>query len=75
MSDFEKYKLGKMTKDKFIQSKEQTDREIEIIKDRIKLLSQEKETIQSDKLTRELMEKYVKAAICEGNEVKEIIWR
>lgn len=75
MLDFEKYKLGKMTKDKFIQSKEQTDKEIEIIKERVKLLSQEKETIQSDKLTRELMEKYVKAAICEGNEVKEIIWR
>lgn len=42
MSDFEKYKLGKMTKDKFIQSKEQTDKEIEIIKDKIKLLSQKK---------------------------------
>lgn len=75
MSDFEKYKLGKMTKAKFVESKNQIDNEIDRLKEKIKLSSNEAEVVTDNELTRELMEKYVESVICEGNVVQKIIWK
>ena len=45
MSDFEKYKLGKMIKAKFVESKNQIDNEIEKLEEKIKLYSNETEVV------------------------------
>lgn len=70
MSDFEKYKLDKMTKVKFVESKNQIDKEIDRLEEKIKLSSNETEVVTDNELTRELMEKYVESVICEGNIVQ-----
>ena len=75
MSDFEKYKLGKMTKVKFVESKNQIDNEISKLEEKIKLSSNETEVVTDNELTRELMEKYVESVICEGSIVQKIIWK
>ena len=75
MQNFEKYKLGKMNRQKFIDSKNSIDEEIQAIKEKIQKAKEEKEVIDNTKLTRELMEKYIDSVICEGNEVLNIIWK
>lgn len=75
MSYFEKYKLGKMTKVKFVESKKQIDKEIDRLEEKIKLSSNETEVVTDNELTRELMEKYVESVICEGSIVQKIIWK
>ena len=75
MQKFEKYKLGKMNRQKFIDSKNLIDEEIQAIKEKIQKAKEEKEVIDNTKLTRELMEKYIDSVICEGNEVLNIIWK
>lgn len=75
ISDFEKYKLGKMKKEQFIESKMLIDEEIEKIENMNELYSKETKKVTDNILTRELMEKYVESVICEGNVVKEIIWK
>ena len=75
MSDFEKYKLGKMTKAKFVESKNQIDNEFDRLDEKIKLSSNETEVVTDNELTRELMEKYVESVICEGSIVQKIIWK
>ena len=75
MQNFEKYKLGKMNRQKFIDSKNLIDEEIQAIKEKIQKAKEEKEVIDNTKLTRELMEKYIDSVICEGNEVLNIIWK
>ena len=75
MQNFEKYKLGKMNRQKFIDSKNLIDEEIQAIKEKILKANEEKEVIDNTKLTRELMEKYIDSVICEGNEVLNIIWK
>jgi len=75
MSDFEKYKLGKMTKVKFVESKNQIDKEIDRLEEKIKLSSNETEVVTDNELTQELMEKYVESVICEGSIVQKIIWK
>ena len=75
MQNFEKYKLGKMNRQKFIDSKNLIDEEIQAIKEKIEKAKEEKQVIDNTKLTRELMEKYIDSVICEGNEVLNIIWK
>ncbi|HGD5673623.1 TPA: recombinase, partial [Streptococcus agalactiae] len=75
MQNFEKYKLGKMSRQKFIDSKNLIDEEIQAIKEKILKAKEEKEVIDNTKLTRELMEKYIDSVFCEGNEVLNIIWK
>ncbi len=75
MRNFEKYKLGKMNRQKFIDSKNSIDEEIQAIKEKIQKAKEEKEVIDNTKLTRELMEKYIDSVFCEGNEVLNIIWK
>lgn len=57
-------KLGKMTKVKFVESKNQIDNEISKLEEKIKLSSNETEVVTDNELTRELMEKYVESVIC-----------
>lgn len=76
MLDFEKYKLGKISRQKFIDLKNSIDEEIKSIEDRIDEMKKAKEEVVTDnKLTRELMEKYIDSVYCEGNEVLNIIWK
>lgn len=74
-SDFEKYKLGKITKLKFIGSKKSIDKELESLSERIKELSKQDEVVKDNELTRGLMEKYVDSVLCEGSIVQKIIWK
>lgn len=74
-SDFEKYKLGKITKLKFIESKKDIDKELESLSERIKELSKQDEVVKDNELTRELMEKYIDSVLCEGSIVQKIIWK
>jgi len=75
MSDFEKYKLGKMTKTKFVENKAQIDKMIDELEEKIRLASTCKEIVTDNELTRELMEKYVESVICENSIVQKIIWK
>ena len=74
MQNFEKYKLGKMNRQKFIDSKNLIYEEIQAIK-KIEQAKEEKEVIDNNKFTRELMEKYIDSVFCEGNKVLNIIWK
>lgn len=71
MSDFEKYKLGKMTKAKFIESKNQIDNKISKLEEKIKQSYNETEVVTDNEFTREVMEKYVESVICEGSIVQK----
>ena len=75
ISEFEKYKLGKMTKLKFIESKGRIDKELERLSERIEELSKQNEAVKDNELTRELMEKYIDSVLCEGSIVQKIIWK
>ena len=79
MKNFESYKLGKMTKTNFVDSKNETDIKIEKlkekIKEKIKEPLEEKEVVTDNEITRELMEKYVESVICEASIVQKIIWK
>ena len=74
-SDFEKYKLGKITKLKFIESKKSIDKELESLLERIEELSKQDDIVKDTELTRELMEKYIDSVLCEGSIVQKIIWK
>ena len=75
MAYFEKYKLGKMTKAKFVESKSNIDEEIEKLEEKIKVSSTTQEVVTDNELTREMMEKYVETVICEDSIVHKIIWK
>lgn len=74
-SDFEKYKLGKITKLKIIESKKSIDKELESLLERIEKLSKQDDIVKDTELTRELMEKYIDSVLCEGSIVQKIIWK
>lgn len=75
LSDFEKYKLGKITKLKFIELKESIDKELDSLTKSMEELSKQVEVVKDNELTRELMEKYIDSVICEGSLVQKIIWK
>ena len=74
-SAFEKYKLGKITKLKIIESKKSIDKELESLLERIEELSKQDDIVKDTELTRELMEKYIDSVLCEGSIVQKIIWK
>ena len=75
MSDFEKYKLGKITKAKFIENKAKVDKMINELEEKLKTSSEQKEVVTDTELTRELMDKYVESVLCENSIVQKIIWK
>lgn len=75
MSDFEKYKLGKITKAKFIENKAKVDKMINELEEKLKTSSEQKEVVTDTELTRELMDKYVESVFCENSIVQKIIWK
>lgn len=76
LSDFEKYKLGKLTKFNFIERKESIDKELTSLSERIDEFSKQgDEVVNDNELTRELMEKYIDSVLCEGGIVQKIIWK
>ena len=78
LKSFDKYKLGNISRSKFIEMKAKLDKEIESLKVRIKIIKDEEskyQDIREDVLTREMMEKYIKSVICGHNEVLKIEWK
>lgn len=75
LASYERYKLGKMTRLDFIEEKKKLDNEIEALKNEQSKIVVQQEKIQEEKLTRELMEKYVKKVIIRGSEILEIEWQ
>ncbi|NMD38231.1 MAG: recombinase family protein [Christensenellaceae bacterium] len=71
---YEKYKLGKMTRLDFIEEKQSFDSKIKNMKEEQSKVMVKQEKIQEEKLTRDLMEKYVKKVIVRGNEILKIEW-
>ena len=76
LSDFEKYKLGKLAKFNFIERKESIDKELTSLSERIDEFSKQGDEVVNDNgLTRELMKKYIDSVLCEGSIVQKIIWK
>ena len=78
MKSFDKYKLGNISRAKFIEMKAKLDEEIESLKAQIRKIKEEENNhkeISEDKLTREMMQKYIKSVICGHNEVLKIEWK
>ena len=75
INDFEKYKLGKITRAKFLEIKNDIDTKIENLNAEIEETQKTKDSVKEDIITRELMEKYVLEVFCEGNEVLNIEWK
>lgn len=73
-SAFEKYKLGKMTKLKFIESKNIV-KELESLSERIDELSKQDEVVKGNELIGRLMEKYIDSVLCEEGIVQKNIWK
>lgn len=75
LNTYEEYKLGKLTRLDFIDEKKKLDNEIELLqKEQSKTVVQQ-ENIQEEKLTRDLMDKYVEKVIVRGNEIIKIEWK
>lgn len=72
---YEKYKLGKITRLDFLEEKKKLDKDIEELKHNQKKLPAEQENILEEKLTRELMEKYIDSIVVRGNEILKIEWK
>ena len=70
--NFENYKLGNITKDKFLEIREDIDKDIEIFEEKIKLSFEKRDIVIHNELTREIMEKCIKSVICEDNIVKKL---
>ncbi|MDO4789288.1 MAG: recombinase, partial [Johnsonella sp.] len=78
MKSFDKYKLGNISREKFIETKAKLDEEIESLKAQIRRIKEEeanRKEIREDGLTREMMQKYIQSVICGVNEVLEIQWK
>lgn len=78
MKSFDKYKLGNISRAKFIEMKAKLDEEIERLKAQIRRIKEEeanRKEIREDGLTREMMQKYIQSVICGVNEVLEIQWK
>ncbi len=75
MNSFEKYKLGKISRDKFKGIKTAIDEDIVRLEEKIKLDKVVPDKKLDDTLTRDMMEKYVESVICHKGEVVKIIWK
>lgn len=74
---YEKYQLGQISRLDFIEKKKRLDGQIEKLKQAQFESNEviEAEEITEDKLTRELMEKYIESIVVRGNEVLKINWK
>lgn len=72
---YEKYKLGEITRLKFIEEKKKLDNQIEVLLKEQSMVIKEKEKISEEKLTREMMDKYIKSIVVRGNEILKIKWK
>ncbi|MDO5095313.1 MAG: recombinase family protein [Peptostreptococcaceae bacterium] len=77
MNSFDGYKLGRISKTKFIEMKAKIDEEIENLK--LELIKKKEEveklSISGDTLTRDLMEKYIVSVFCDNMDIVKIEWR
>lgn len=72
---YEKYKLGEITRLKFIEEKKKLDNKIEVLLKEQSMVIKEKEKTNEEKLTRELMDKYIKSIVVRGSEILKIEWK
>ncbi len=77
MKEFDRYKLGNISREKFIDIKARVDEEIESLKLEIKSKKEEDERqkISGESLTRDLMERYVVSISCSDTEIVKIDWK
>ncbi len=75
MNSFEKYKLGKISREKFKDIKSKIDEDIARLEEEIKLAKVVPAKKLDDTLTRDMMKKYVESVICHKGEVVKIIWK
>ncbi len=75
MNSFEKYKLGKISREKFRDIKSKIDEDIARLEEEIKLAKIVPDKKLDDTLTRDMMEKYVDSVICHRSKVIKIIWK
>lgn len=77
MKEFDRYKLGNISREKFIDIKARVDEEIESLKLDIKSKKEEgeRQKISGESLTRDLMERYVVSISCSDTEIVKIDWK
>lgn len=75
-TSYEKYKLGKISREKFIEVKQEIEKDISIIDEEIEIENAKSEVFKiDDTLTREMVEKYVDSIYVMKNEITEIKWK
>lgn len=75
LSNFEKYKNGIITKEKFIELKKSLEKEILLLEEELACNEKEEVVLPTSDLTRELMEKYIVEMSCEASQVQKIVWK
>lgn len=77
MKEFDRYKLGNISREKFIDIKARVDEEIENLKLEIKSKKEEgeRQKISGESLTRDLMERYVVSISCNDTDIVKIDWK
>lgn len=69
---YEKFKLGKISREKFISLKSRYDMEIEILKDSLLAIPQQQENYTFTKLTREIVQENIKSIYVRDGKITEI---
>lgn len=73
---YEKYKLGKISREKFIVEKQRFESELSILKDKLERISNKvSEKSQIDKLTREVVEQYIESIYVYEKEIVEVNYK
>ncbi|MBS4750432.1 recombinase family protein [Carnobacteriaceae bacterium zg-ZUI78] len=73
---YEKYKLGKISREKFIDTKNLLDSEIATLKTKLQVLSEKEiKEIKIDKLTRDVVEKHIESIYVYDKEIVEVKYR
>lgn len=75
LSNFEKYKSGILTKEKFVEIKKSLEKEILLLEEELESNEKEELVLPTNELTRELMEKYIVELSCEASRVQKIVWK
>ena len=72
---FERYKLEKISREKFLEIKDTIEKDMNVITVTLNELDRVKEVCNENELTKELLEKYVDSVYCMENEVIKIVWK
>ena len=72
---FERYKLEKISREKFLEIKDTIEKDMNFITVILNELDRVKEVCNGNELTKELLEKYVDSVYCMENEVVKIVWK